>query len=322
MHFLYFTDEIDNSPTPKQPSTNTLHPNSASVKTDKHSELPPLPPPSDNNGPTKPPIPTDDKRPSVTSAPDIPTGNKRPSLSSSQQPPPVPSGNQRPSIGSLPRQQTMPNATGNKPRSNVPRQMSVQDYKDENLPPPPPSQNQKKMNPARKSSAPDPKQQIKPPLSAKPGQPRKQSLPTISQPIRQHSFQDYKNNIVPIPEPPSEDKQEARDMYLDEADLQGLEPSSDMYLDEADLKGLEPSPAGSTPTKNINKEDKKKEDTADYEVREDDSDCDDHKDAHKDNKDEDEEDKPKDYELLNKDSDFNSSQDIYLDLDQVSQPDK
>ena len=97
----------------------------------------------------------------------------------------------------------MQDATGNRiegSRLGIPRQMSVQDYRDQDLPPSPKASNQNK-NPTKKSSLLGPK----PPISTKPGQ-KKQSIPTISQPERQHSFQDYKNNIVPIPEPPEESR--------------------------------------------------------------------------------------------------------------------
>lgn len=155
----------------------------------KDSDLPPLPPPSNKNGSPQPPIPVDNKRPSLTKAPDIPPGNKRPSLSSIEQPTHVSQGNLVP-------------------------QTSKQ-----------------KINPSRKFSAPGPK----PTKSAKP-ELRKQSLPAISQPIRQPSFQDYKNNIVPIPEPPTE---ETHGIYLDEADLRGLATSNNVSMKNKDKEDNE-----------------------------------------------------------------------------------
>ncbi|XP_066910414.1 uncharacterized protein [Clytia hemisphaerica] len=218
-----------NIPPPKKPSTAS--------NDYRELELPPVPPQAQESLPGSkrtsigglPPIPDQ--------APSPPQGTNRPPIPGNR--PNIPAGRQRPSLGSLPRQQTLPDGTNT-------RQPSVPDYKDNELPSPPTSQNQQPRS--RKASLPAFLSKTK---SNEPRS-RKQSLPppAISNPVRKPSFQDYKNNIVPIPEPPTEEtRYPGQDIYIADSDI------------NRSLKQRKPGLPVVSTTATPNKEESPKEDT-------------------------------------------------------------
>ena len=313
-------------------------------------ELPSLPTEKANNHKKEePPVPPAvSQRPSLGSK-NAPAGfegnNKRPYLSTNSTSNVMQSQLNAPnkklsSADTLSQQQAAKEDVPQPPRrssessKSVPRKMSAQDYKDLSLPSAPlPSTSDMAGKRSRKFSEPAP-----PPPSmnkgnnTQPGQrSRKQSVPAslLSRPtpnignpvLRQTSFQDYKNDIVPIPETPTSKKQNPvddgendQDLYLADDDLKGIQESSSFKNKEkntkpyTDIKGNTGKPEISRKPSNLHKNDKSPrnnnknvQSSTSNQIKHREDEDDDH---------------PKDYQKLDMDQSVN--QDIYLDLGELS----